>query len=234
MSSHPFTQDNRRQGDEKSASTLKKAFSMALLAGFCSAATLAVAMNLTVGNFSGGDLDGWTAQSFQGTTSYRLVAQDGRQVVEADSQGTASGLVRKIRVDLKKLPYLNWSWRVDDVLSGIDERTKAGDDYPARVYVIVSGGVAFWRTRTLIYVWSSRQPAGSTWENAFTGNAQVMALQSGKGAGWATERRDVRADFKACFKDDITFIDAVAIMTDTDNSKQETTAWYGDIFFSSE
>ena len=42
-------------------------------------AALAAAMNLTVGNFSGGDLNGWTAQSFQGTTSYRLVAQDGRR-----------------------------------------------------------------------------------------------------------------------------------------------------------
>ena len=213
---------------------MKKALPMLLFAGFWSVAALAVAMNVTVGNFSGGDLDGWKNQTFQGMTNYRLVAQDGRQVLEADSKGSASGLVRELRVDLEKMPYLNWSWRVDDVLAGIDERTKAGDDYPARVYVIVSGGIAFWRTRTLIYVWSSSQPTGSTWENAFTENAQVMALQSGKGAGWATERRNVRADFKQCFNDDITAIDAVAIMTDTDNSKQEATAWYGDIYFSRE
>jgi hypothetical protein len=207
---------------------------MLLFAGIWLVATLAVAMNVTVGNFSVGDLDGWKTQSFQGMTRYRLVSQDGRQVLEATSHGTASGLVRELRVDLEKLPYLNWSWRVDDVLNGIDERTKAGDDYPARVYVIVSGGMAFWRTRTLIYVWSSQQAAGSTWENAFTANARVLALQSGKGTGWATERRDVRADFKTSFNDDISFIDAVAIMTDTDNSQQEATAWYGDIFFTSE
>jgi len=187
-----------------------------------------------VGDFSKGDLAGWKTKSFQGMTSYRLVTQDGRQVLEAISKRAASGLVREIRVDLEKLPTLNWSWRVDDVLTGVDERTKAGDDYPARVYVIVSGGFAFWRTRTLIYVWSSRQPVGSTWENAFTANACVMALQSGKAAGWATEHRDVRSDFKTCFNDDITYIDAVAIMTDTDNSQQEATAWYGDIFFSNE
>ncbi len=213
---------------------MKRALPMLLFAGFWSVATLAVAMNVTFGNFSGGDLDGWKTQSFQGITSYRLVSQDGRQVLEATSHGTASGLVRELRVDLEKLPYLNWSWRVDDVLTEIDERTKAGDDYPARVYAIVSGGIAFWRTRTLIYVWSSRQPAGSTWKNAFTGNARVMALRSGKGTGWVSEHRDVRSDFKTCFKDDTTFLDAVAIMTDTDNSQQEATAWYGDIFFSSE
>ena len=213
---------------------MKKTLLMLLFSLIWSVATLAASKTLTVGNFSGGDIGGWENKSFQGMTSYRLVTQDGRQVLEADSKGTASGLVREYRVDLEKLPYLNWSWRVDDVLTGIDERTKAGDDYPARVYVIVSGGIAFWRTRTLIYVWSSRQPVGSMWENAFTGNAQVMALQSGKGSGWVNERRDVRADFRTCFNDDITFIDAVAIMTDTDNSQQEATAWYGDIIFTSE
>ena len=86
----------------------------------------------------------------------------------------------------------------------------------------------------MIYVWSSRQPVGSIWENAFTANARVMALQSGKGSGWATEHRDVRADFRKCFDDGISFIDAVAIMTDTDNSRQEAAAWYGDIFFSTQ
>ena len=213
---------------------MKKALPMFLFAGFWLGATLAAAMNVTVGNFSGGDLDGWTTKSFQGTTIYQLVTQDSRQVLEANSKSAASGLVRELRVDLEKMPYLNWSWRVNDVLPGIDERTKAGDDYPARVYVIVSGGMAFWRTRTLIYVWSSRQPVGSTWENAFTANAHVMALRSGKGGGWVNEHRDVRADYKKCFHDDISFIDAVAIMTDTDNSQQEATAWYGDIFFSNE
>ena len=207
---------------------------MMLFSMVWAAATLAVAMELTVGHFSAGDLGDWKKKSFQGETSYHVVTQDGRQVLKAESKGTASGLVREMRVDLEKLPYLNWSWRVNDVLTGIDERTKAGDDYPARVYVIVSGGIVFWRTRTLVYVWSSRQPAGSTWENAFTGNARVMALRSGRGTAWVNERRDVRADFRTCFNDDITFIDAVAIMTDTDNSQQEATAWYGDIIFTSE
>jgi len=205
-----------------------------LFAGFVPVAAFATATILTVGNFSGNDLDNWKIKSFQGLTRYRLVTQDGRQVLEAASKGAASGLVRELRVDLEKLPYLNWSWQVNGVLSGIDERTKAGDDYPARVYVIVSGGIAFWRTRTLVYVWSSEQPAGSIWKNAFTENARVMALRSGKGTGWVTERRDVRADFKACFNEAITIIDAVAIMTDTDNSQQAATAWYGDIYFSSE
>jgi len=128
---------------------------------------------------------------------------------------------------------LNWSWRVDQVLKGTDERSKDGDDYPARVYVVASGGAALWKTRSLVYVWSSNQPVGATWNNAFTDNARVMALRSGtQDAGrWVSEKRDIRADFQRLFGRDIDAVDAVALMTDTDNSGQRASAWYGDIYF---
>ncbi len=60
-----------------------------------------------------------------------------------------------------------------------------------------------------------------------------MALRSGtKDAGrWVGEKRDIRADFRQLFGEDIAHIDAVALMTDTDNRGQSATAWYGDIYF---
>lgn len=188
---------------------------------------------LMIGRFSAGDLKEWQTKAFQGETRYAFDDKSGRRALFAASQGAASGLYREIRVDLNRTPWLHWSWRVDRVLSGVDERTKAGDDYPARVYVVVSGGAAFWKTRSLVYVWSSYQPVGATWHNAFTSNARVMALRSGtQDAGqWVSEKRDIRADFRQLFGEEIAQIDAVALMTDTDNSGQSATAWYGDIYF---
>jgi len=198
-------------------------------------ATLAGAADekLMIGRFSTGDLKDWQNKTFKGETRYTFDDKTGQRALFADSQGAASGLYREIRVDLNRTPWLNWSWRVDKVLNGVDERSKAGDDYPARVYVVVSGGAAFWKTRSLVYVWSSNQPVGATWNNAFTSNARVMALRSGtKDAGrWVSEKRDIRADFRQLFGEDIDAIDAVALMTDTDNSGQSATAWYGDIYF---
>ena len=198
-------------------------------------ATLAGAADekLMIGRFSAGDLTHWQTKSFEGETRYSFDSKAGQRALFADSQGGASGLYREIPVDLSRTPWLNWSWRVDKVLDGVDERSKTGDDYPARVYVVVSGGVAFWKTRSLVYVWSSNQRAGATWNNAYTSNARVMALRSGaKDAGrWVSEKRDIRADFKRLFGEDIGTIDAVALMTDTDNSGQSATAWYGDIYF---
>lgn len=187
-----------------------------------------------IARFSAGDLAGWQAKSFLGETRYALVTDDGRTVLRADSDGTASGLYREIAVDLQRTPVLNWSWKVDRVLDGNDERTRAGDDYPARIYVVFSGGLRFWRTRAINYVWSSHQPVGSEWPNAFTGNARMIAVDSGPGqtGQWVMHARDVHEDYRRLFRAEPGRVDAVAIMTDTDNSRQSATAWYGDIWFS--
>jgi hypothetical protein len=195
----------------------------------------AAALTIPVGEFSLGKLDKWKEKSFKGNTRYTLVEQGGRRVLKAQSRATASGLFREIRVDLDKTPFLNWSWRIEQSLDGLDEQTKQGDDYPARIYVVVSGGMAFWRTRAINYVWAGSSSQETEWPNAFAGdNAMMVALRSGQTntRKWVREKRNVRADLRRFFGKDIRYIDAVALMTDTDNSQQEATAFYGDIFFS--
>jgi hypothetical protein len=49
---------------------------------------------------------------------------------------------------------------------------------------------------------------------------------------WHTEKRNVRADLQKLFGEDFRSIDAVALMTDTDNSRGQASAFYGDIWFS--
>ena len=145
-------------------------------------------------------------------------------------------MFRELEVDLGATPWIHWSWKVDAGLHAGDERTRDGDDYPARVYVVFSGGAAFWRTRAINYVWSSREPAGQTWPNAFTANARMIAVRSGSdGTGqWQSERRDVRADYRRIFGEDPGTVDAVAVMTDTDNGGGTAAACYGDIWFAAD
>jgi len=183
------------------------------------------------GLFSGTGLQGWTPQAFSGKapTQYRLAGD----VLEAQCRAGASGLIWKERIDLTRAPTLSWRWRVDGIYPALDERTKAGDDFPARVYVVRDGGWAFWRTRSLVYVWSSREPAGSDWPSAYTDQARVVALRSGaaEAGQWREERRDVRADFRRYFGVDLDHIDGVALMTDCDDARGAATAGYGDLRF---
>jgi len=191
---------------------------------------------IQIGRFSSGNLSGWQEKSFVKHTEYSLSQDTGKTTLKALTSASASGMFHEIDIDLDKTPYLNWSWRVDNTYQGNDERSKTGDDYPARLYVIVSGGLFFWNTRAINYVWSSNQAIGTRWENAYTSNAKMLAMRSGAGetGQWRTERRNIREDLKMFFGKDIREINAVAIMSDSDNTKQRATAYYGDIFFSDE
>lgn len=190
---------------------------------------------LAIGEFSRNSLAGWEQKSFKGETRYHLQKLDGATVLFADSHAAGSGLFKEQAIDLEQTPILNWSWRIANRLTGLDERSKAGDDYAARVYVVVKGGLAFWQTKAINYVWAGNSAKDSIWPNAFAGDHAMMLALRGPEAplnSWQTEKRNVRADFKQLFGEDVRRIDAVAIMTDTDNSNGSVSAVYGDIWFS--
>lgn len=188
-----------------------------------------------IGDFSRG-LSGWSDQHFKGITEYKVTELQGRQVVVATSKNSASGKVRKMEINLKKTPYLHWSWRLDEFpwpSKLPPETSKAGDDYALRIYVIVSGGGLFWRTRAINYVWSRHQNRHSHWPNAYTNKAAMMAVETGqKNLGvWRHYRRNVLKDFEKLFGISPAKIHAVAIMTDTDNTGASIKAYYSDIYF---
>lgn len=177
---------------------------------------------------------GWQEKRFVGRTVYTAVQENGRDMLHASSHGTASGLFRAQKIDLRITPVLHWSWKVETIMQGLDERQKSGDDFPARVYVVAKGGLAFWKTRALSYVWSNNQPAGTLWPNPFTANAVLIAVQSGKQhiGSIVEEKHNVRQDWQRAFGEDPSTIDAIAIMTDSDNSGQSASALYSTPWFS--
>lgn len=190
---------------------------------------------LPIGEFSRNRLNGWEQKSFTGETRYRLQTVDGVVVLRADSHAAGSGLFKEQSIDLEKTPFLNWSWRISKRLTGLNEQSKSGDDYAARVYVIAKGGLAFWQTKAINYVWSGNNAKFSVWANVFAGNDVMMLALRGSEAAlnvWHTEKRNVRADLQKLFGEDFRGIDAVALMTDTDNSGGRVSAFYGDIWFS--
>lgn len=183
------------------------------------------------GLFSLTGLDGWTPQTFRGKapTAYRLADAAGARVLEADCRAGASGLIWKEPVDLARTPILSWRWRADLFPAAGDERRKGGDDFALRVYVVRDGGWAVWRTRSLVYVWAAREPAGSDWASPYTSQAHMVALRSGGAGAWQAERRDVAADFRRYFGLDLARADGVALMTDCDDAGGAARGAYGDI-----
>lgn len=198
----------------------------------------AQADNLYIGKFSKGNVDGWQHKEFDGTTEYKIVTDSfiGKQVLMAHSNDSASGLFKEERIDLSKTPYLNWSWKTDKLYSTLNEKEKLGDDFVARIYIVIDGGVLFWKTRALNYVWSSSSEKYLTWENPYTANAMMFAVESGKEnlGKWVSYQRNVKDDLQKILGKKVRYIDAIAVMTDSDNSGQEAKSYYGDIYFSAQ
>ena len=215
---------------------------------------------LPVARFSaaqaGADLPaGWEPLVFSGIdahTAYRLVEHEGRVVVRADSDASASGLVRRIEIDPAAHPIVEWHWRVANVLEKGDLTRKSGDDYPARLYITFAYDPerATWLERlryetlrlfygeyppaaALNYVWGARAPVGTVAPNPYTGQARMIVVESGEAhlGEWRVERRNLREDYARAFGGEAPAISGVAIMSDTDDTGESAVAWFGDISF---
>ncbi len=187
-----------------------------------------------VGDFSASGLNLWREKSFLGNTTYRIVKKDGENVLFAEARSSASALYREIKIDLDKTPFLNWSWRVENVYDINNPEIEKGDDYPARIYVVIKYGFFPWQTRALNYIWCNKKTEKSFWPNPFSQKAVMIPVRCGvQGVGlWHSERVNVVDDYYRIFGQRIDRIDGVAIMTDSDNSGGFGAAYYRDIVFS--
>ena len=240
-----------------------KMLSTGLLVTVLASGPAAAGSPIRIGNFSllppGSEFPAeWTPLTFKKIerhTRYRLVADNGRTVVRAESRNAASGLIRKVSIDPRTYRYVTWRWKVDNVYARGDVSRKSGDDYPARLYITFAydpDRVGFfektkYRAARLIYgetpplgainyIWASRAPAGTTVPNAYTDRVIMVVVQSGadKTGRWREEKRNVYEDYLNAFGREPTMISGIAVMTDSDNTGEFAGAWYGDIVFSAE
>lgn len=178
-------------------------------------------------------LQGWEERSFVGNTMYELLNENGTNILKATTISAASVLYKEGDIDLTKTPWLDWTWRINSTYQNIDERTKEGDDFPARLYVVAKIGFLPWETIAMNYVWSSHQPVNSAWANPYTKKTMMVAVQSGEQEAdqWVSQKRNVVDDFKQYFNVDVKKLSGYAVMVDGDNSLQSGTAYFGNIDF---
>ena len=169
-------------------------------------------------------------------TSYSLGSNKNGNYLKAEADGQASGLGIEKEIDLNKTPILNITWKVEKDLAGIDEKTKKCHDYAARVFVIKKTGKTALSNRAINYVFSSNEKIGEYWRSPFTKKSIDYVLSTTKNNlnEWVTVKTNVKEDFKKLHDLNISLIEGVAIMTDTDNSKKIAISYYQNIYFSSE
>ncbi len=197
--------------------------------------------------------DGWQPLVFGSVdrhTRYTVVEVDGTVVVRADSENAASALVYPVSIDLAETPVLQWRWKVENILQNGNALSKDGDDYPARLYVLFDvskDDLSFFESvrleayrlfygqypplAAINYLWANRQPVGELIANSYTERVQMYVVQSGteKLGQWLQQERNIYADYVRAFGEPVPKVSGIAIMTDTDNTAERATAYYGDI-----
>ena len=178
-------------------------------------------------------------------TVYSLVEDNGRVVLQADSRMSASGLITGVHVDPSRSPYLHWSWTTGP---GLLLRKLAGSEhgttFPLRLFVIfeASGGLFsfFKRLRpgfrgdAILYVSDTPSQPEANRSSHVSDRIKVVPLERGDpppaGAGrCGTSATTMSSCFGSARPRNVA---AVAVMTDTDNSRTECVSHFGDIYFS--
>lgn len=169
-------------------------------------------------------------------TEYTIGKNENGNFLKAVANNSASGLGKEIIINLNKTPYLNVTWKVEKDLNGIDERSKKGHDYAARVFVVKKTGATPLSNRAMNYVFSSNEDVNDFHPSPFTKKSidYVLATTKDHLNEWTTVKVNVKEHFKRFHDLELDEINGVAIMADTDNSKLSSISYYQNIFFSAE
>ncbi len=191
---------------------------------------------------------------FPGTppTQYRLVSTGEGVALEANADKSASGMYRRIRIDPKHHPVVEWRWNVAQAVQGADLRVPSLEDSPARLVISFHGDVTqldFTERFTLrlyravsgqrlpfamlMYIWSSEHPVDSIFVSQHSEKIQMIVVDGSppRLGQWSALRRNVLEDYRRAFGGEPWDIVAVGVMTDSDHTGESARAWYGDITF---
>lgn len=200
---------------------------------------------------------GWTLRRWPGQTaraSAQWIIDGGVRAVRLHSKATLTFLEKTVRIDIKKYPVVSWKWKVENILSGIDERTNEGDDHPIRIFFVFEPDKAeqslWFRLRRFIYLdrvhghpfggrfteylWSSHLEAEEIINDPGKAWQKLMVVEGGSSKlnQWLSYRRNLYQDFKALYNEEPRDLIFVGILNDTDQSRQEATSYVADLKFS--
>ena len=192
--------------------------------------------NVKIFEFTNEEMKTLQVRKVKGKTTYTFGSNGNGNYLKAEAKGKASGLGKKVKINLIKTPFINITWKVEKNLSGIIENSKKGHDYAARVFVVKKTGVTPLSNKAINYVFSSNNSVGENWPSPYTKKSidYVLSTTNDHQNEWVTVKANVREHFKNFHDLDVKELNGVAIMTDTDNSKLKAISYYQNIYFSSE
>ena len=197
------------------------------------------------------DLANWRPVTFpkiKEHSQYTVENQGRERVLRAESRAAASAIVYRNPFHVYEYPRLRWKWKVENIYEKGNARSKEGDDYPLRIYVLFEydpakagilgkakhelGKRLFGEDlplSTLLYIWANREDENGMITNAYTSDAKMIVLQKGKKnlGRWIVEERNILDDYRWAFGADPPAMATLGIMHDSDNTKEASVSYVG-------
>jgi len=171
----------------------------------------------------------WHEQRYAGHTRYTPLGDSASAPLRAVSDAANSALLTPLDLDPSRVT-LSWRWRVLEHPRGADPERRRADDRAAAVLVIVRRSFLPWRTRALMYQWSPARPAGEWSRSPYSGNVRTVVLRNAPADSlWREETRDLAADLARAFGEVPPRIEAIGVISDTDNTRGRAVAEFGPI-----
>ena len=197
----------------------------------------ALAENINIFKFTEQELSELDVRKVRGAdnkTVYTVGSNENGNFLKALADNAASGLGKEVKIDLNKTPFINITWKIEKDLKGINENSKKGHDFAARVFAVKKTGATPLSNRAINYVFSSNSMVGQNWPSPYTKKSidNVLATTKDNLNVWVTVKANVKEDFKKFHDLDVNELDGLAIMADTDNSKMKSISYFQNIYFS--
>ncbi len=167
----------------------------------------------------------------------------GIPAVRLHSKAALTFLEKTVNIDIREYPIVTWKWKVENILKGIDERTKEGDDHPVRIFFVFEPDISrqsFWfRLRNVIYLdrihghpiggrfteylWSSHLRPDDTINDPGKPWQKLMVMQGGSSnlGKWLSYKRNLYEDYKRLYGEEPRRLIFIGILNDTDQTRQE-------------
>ena len=199
----------------------------------------ALAENVNIFKFTEQELSELDVRKVRGAdnkTVYTVGSNENGNFLKAVADNAASGLGKEVKIDLNKTPFINITWKIEKDLQGINENSKKGHDFAARVFAVKKTGATPLSNRAINYVFSSNSSVGQSWPSPYTKKSidNVLATTKDNLNEWVTVKANVKEDFKKFHNLDVNELDGLAIMADTDNSKMKSISYFQNIYFSAD
>ena len=167
-------------------------------------------------------------------------------VLIAKSDASASGIIFKKTYDIYKYPVLSFKWKINNIYKKGDATTKDGDDYPIRIYIMfqynpdkasffdsVKYGLAksiygkYPPHSALNYIWANKKQKKRIITSAYTDKAKMIVTDFGDKYLniWREHSVNVLKDYKEAFGQNPPAKVSLAIMTDSDNTKESSLSY---------